>query len=71
MRRRPSPRLPAWAPAPALVWTAVFFLLPLLTMAAVSLTRRERGETVAAWTLDNYRTFVSEGGGVFLAALWN
>jgi spermidine/putrescine transport system permease protein len=69
---RPRPyRLTAWSPAPALAWTALFFLLPLLAMAVVSLTRRERGTTVAGWTLDNYRSFFTEGGGVFVAALWN
>lgn len=71
MSRRPAPRLFAWAPAPALLWTAVFFLLPLLAMAAVSLTRRERGETIATWTIANYRAFLGQGGGVFVQALWN
>jgi spermidine/putrescine transport system permease protein len=65
------PRLLAWAPAPALIWTGLFFFLPLLAMAAVSLTRRERGQTVDLWTLANYRTFFAQGGGVFLEALWN
>ena len=65
------PRLFVWAPAAALLWTGLFFLLPLLAMAAASLTRREHGETVAFWTLSNYRTFFTEGGGVFLAALQN
>jgi len=40
-------------------------------MAVTSLTRREHGETVAFWTLANYRTFFTEGSGVFVAALWN
>jgi spermidine/putrescine transport system permease protein len=65
------PRLFVWAPAPALLWTALFFVLPLLAMAVTSLTRREHGETVAFWTLANYRTFFTEGSGVFVAALWN
>ena len=65
------PRLLAWAPAPALLWTALFFLLPLLAMAAVSLTRRERGQTVELGTFANYRAFFTQGGGVFLQALWN
>jgi spermidine/putrescine transport system permease protein len=55
------PRLFVWAPAPALLWTALFFVLPLLAMAVTSLTRREHGETVAFWTLANYRTFFTEG----------
>jgi spermidine/putrescine transport system permease protein len=71
MTGRAPPRLLSWAPAPALLWTALFFVLPLLAMAAVSLTRRERGRTVELWTLDNYRAFVTQGGGVFLQALWN
>jgi spermidine/putrescine transport system permease protein len=68
---RRSFRLTTWSPAPALAWTTLFFVLPLLAMAAVSLTRRERGATVATWTLDNYRAFFTEGGGVFVTALWN
>ena len=71
MARRAAPRLLAWATAPALAWTALFFILPLLAMAAVSLTRRERGQTVDLLTLDNYRAFFAQGGGVFLQALWN
>ena len=69
--RPTAPRLIAWAPAPALIWTALFFLLPLLAMAAVSLTRRERGRTVELGTLANYRAFLDQGGGVFVQALWN
>jgi spermidine/putrescine transport system permease protein len=61
----------AWAPAPAVIWTALFFILPLLAMALVSLTRRERGQTVDLWTLANYGTFLTQGGGVFLEALRN
>ena len=64
-------RLLPWAPLPALVWTGLFFVLPLIAMAAVSFTRRERGQRAASWTLDNYRRFVTEGGGVYLEALWN
>ena len=71
MARRAAPPLIAWATAPALLWTVLFFILPLLAMAAVSLTRRERGQTVDLWTLDNYRAFFTQGGGVFLQALWN
>ena len=69
--RGSGPRLLAWVPAPALLWTGLFFLLPLLAMSAVSLTHRERGETVAFWTLTNYRIFFTQGGGVYLEALWN
>jgi spermidine/putrescine transport system permease protein len=71
MTRRPAPRLLAWATAPALLWTALLFVLPLLAMAAVSVTRRERGQIVDLWTLVNYRAFFTQGGGVFLQALWN
>jgi spermidine/putrescine transport system permease protein len=46
-------------------------MLPLLAMAAVSLSRRERGQTVEIWTLANYRAFFGQGGGVYLQALWN
>ncbi|HEX6103492.1 MAG TPA: ABC transporter permease [Alphaproteobacteria bacterium] len=71
MSDRSPQRTFAWAPAPAVIWTALFFILPLLAMALVSLTRRERGQTVDLWTLANYRTFLTQGGGVFLEALWN
>ena len=30
-----------------------------------------RGQTVEFWTLANYRAFFTQGGGVFLEALWN
>ena len=63
------PRLFVWAPAPALLWTALFFVMPLLAMAVTSLARREHGEMVAFWTLANYRTFFTQGGGVYVAAL--
>jgi spermidine/putrescine transport system permease protein len=71
MTTRAAPRLLAWAPAPAVIWTALFFILPLLAMALVSLTRRERGQTVDLWTFANYGTFLTQGGGVFLEALRN
>ncbi|HXV24038.1 MAG TPA: ABC transporter permease [Alphaproteobacteria bacterium] len=71
MTRPLSTRLFSFSPTPALIWTALFFVLPLLAMAAVSLTRRERGEIIATWTLANYRAFFGQGGGVFLQALWN
>jgi spermidine/putrescine transport system permease protein len=71
MRDRGPLRAFSWAPAPALIWTALFFMLPLLAMAAVSLSRRERGQTVEIWTLANYRAFFGQGGGVYLQALWN
>jgi len=70
-RLRSGRGLLAWAPVPALLWTLLFFVLPLLGMAMVSLTRREHGETVEAWTLANYRSFVTAADGVYLQALWN
>ncbi len=63
----------AWAVAPALLWTLAFFLVPLAVMLALSFTRREGvgAAAVTRWTIDNYRRFVTLGGGVYLEALRN
>lgn len=46
--------------APALAWTAVFFLLPLAIMLAQSLGQRVGGRAVPGWTLANYTRFVDK-----------
>lgn len=43
---------------PLLLWTAAFFVVPLLMMAAVSLWRREDAGLVRAWDLANYAAFL-------------
>lgn len=68
-RRRGLP-LTRWAAWPALLWTAAFFLLPLLVMLAMSFAERERGRWIG-WTLAHYEAFLTRGGGVFLRALQN
>jgi spermidine/putrescine transport system permease protein len=55
--------------APALLWTAIFFLVPLVVMAVVSLWRRVGTETVASWTFANYAKFLQRGA--FLDAMAN
>ncbi|MDQ0419652.1 spermidine/putrescine transport system permease protein [Peteryoungia aggregata LMG 23059] len=51
-------RRKAWGFAlPAVLWTAAFFLVPFLYMAAISFWKREGREIVATWTLDNYAAF--------------
>ena len=54
MARRADDRSLAWAlVTPALAWTALFFVLPFLAMAMVSLTSHETSEA----SLDNYAQF--------------
>jgi spermidine/putrescine transport system permease protein len=54
-------RRKAWGFAlPAVLWTAAFFLVPFLYMAAISFWKREGREIVATWTLDNYAAFFSK-----------
>lgn len=57
-----------WALWPALAFTTVFFVLPLAGMLALSFTRPD--PAVGA-TLENYRSFFEQAGGVYLKALWN
>jgi spermidine/putrescine transport system permease protein len=59
--------LTRWALAPALLWTVLFFAVPLAVMLAVSFT--EHG--TRAFTLDNYSGFVTRSDGAFLRALVN
>jgi spermidine/putrescine transport system permease protein len=55
--------------APALLWTAAFFILPFAVMAAVSFWERTGEALVASWTLANYARFFERGH--FLEALAN
>lgn len=55
--------------APAFLWLATFFTLPLLLMVAVSLWTRDKGEIVRTWDLGNYATFFEKS--YFLQGLVN
>jgi spermidine/putrescine transport system permease protein len=63
--------LTRWATWPAALWAALFFLLPLLIMLAVSFSARVDNRMLAVFTLDNYAAFFTQGGGVYVAALAN
>lgn len=45
---------------PALLFTGLFFLVPLAVMAVQSLGQRVAGKTVPGWTLANYARFVEK-----------
>jgi spermidine/putrescine transport system permease protein len=55
--------------APALIWTAAFFLVPLAAMAVVSLWERVGAALVRSWTFANYAKFFERGP--FLEAMLN
>jgi len=56
---RPGGRLGGWTfVAPAVAWTALFFLLPLGLMAALSFRQRVGGQLAPGWSLANYARFV-------------
>lgn len=63
--------LTRWATWPALLWTGLFFLLPLLIMLAVSFSSRVGNEMLGAFSLENYTAFFTRGGGVYVQALLN
>ncbi|QEX21753.1 spermidine/putrescine ABC transporter permease [Hypericibacter adhaerens] len=63
--------LKRWATWPALAWTGLFFLLPLLIMLAVSFSARVGDRMLGAFSLDNYTAFFTQGGGVYVSALAN
>ncbi len=69
LRRRRRRDLSTWAAVPALVWTAIFFAVPLGAMLVVSLWQRSSGKMTATWTFDNYLLFFSRD--YFLEALAN
>ena len=45
---------------PALLFTALFFLVPLAVMAVQSLGQRVAGKPLPGWTLANYARFVEK-----------
>jgi spermidine/putrescine transport system permease protein len=55
--------------APALIWTAAFFVLPFLGMVALSLARMEGREVVPALDPGNYARILTDPA--MLGALWN
>ncbi|MEO0820747.1 MAG: ABC transporter permease [Pseudomonadota bacterium] len=60
----------AWAAvAPALLWTAAFFVAPFALMVAMSLWRRGDAGIERVWTFENYRGFFERPA--FLEALAN
>lgn len=46
--------------APAVLWIAAFFTVPIALMAAVSLWSREQGTLVRSWDLGNYANFLEK-----------
>lgn len=72
MRAAPARRtdLAGWTfVLPALLWTLLFFALPLGVMAVQSFWQRTGGKLVAEWTLANYVRFLEQPA--FLKALLN
>ena len=60
----------AWALlAPALLWTAAFFLLPFVAMIALSFAHMEGREVVQGFDPDNYSRILTDP--VIRGALWN
>jgi spermidine/putrescine transport system permease protein len=55
--------------APALLWTAAFFILPFLAMLALSFARMEGREIVPAFDPGNYARILTDP--TMLGALWN
>jgi spermidine/putrescine transport system permease protein len=55
--------------APALIWTAAFFVLPFLTMIALSFAQMEGREIVRGFDPGNYIRIFTDP--VMLGALWN
>ncbi len=55
--------------APAVLWTAVFFLLPFAIMVAMSLWQRTDDGIERTWSLVNYLTFF--GNPTYIEALFN
>ncbi len=58
-----------WMAWPAVLFTAVFFILPLIVMIGVSFWDRKAGSLAAAWTMQNYVKFFTRD--FLLAALVN
>ena len=60
MRRSGAGRAGLGLVAPALLFTLLFFLLPLAVMAVQSLGQRVAGKPVPGWTIANYARFVEK-----------
>ena len=45
---------------PAILWTAAFFVVPLLVMAVQSLGQHVAGRAIPGWTLANYTRFFAK-----------
>ncbi|MGH6891894.1 MAG: ABC transporter permease [Dongiaceae bacterium] len=60
-----------WGLWPAVLWTALFFALPLLAMMAMSFAERVAGKITFTWTLANYAAFFTRAEGSFVKALAN
>lgn len=55
--------------SPGLLWTLIFFLLPLIIMLVYSLWQYDTGDIVREWSLENYNTFFTRSH--FRSALFN
>lgn len=60
LRQRSVFDLSRWAVHPALIFTCLFFLLPLAVMVVVSFWQRVYGKLTATWSLANYIKFFSK-----------
>jgi spermidine/putrescine transport system permease protein len=60
-----------WGLWPAMLWTALFFVLPLGAMLAMSFAERVAGKITFTWTLANYAAFFTRADGTFVKALFN
>jgi len=60
-----------WGLWPAMLWTALFFALPLGAMLAMSFAERVAGKITFTWTLANYAAFFTRAEGTFVKALFN
>ena len=71
VNRKIGAGLKSWGHVPALAWTLLFFVLPLLAMLVMSFSARVGGKIELSWTLDNYRAFLTRADGTFVGALIN
>jgi spermidine/putrescine transport system permease protein len=60
-----------WGLWPAVLWTALFFVLPLGAMLAMSFAERVAGKITFTWTLANYAAFFTRAEGTFVQAVVN
>jgi spermidine/putrescine transport system permease protein len=60
-----------WGLWPSVLWTALFFALPLGAMLAMSFAERVAGKITFTWTLANYAAFFTRAEGTFVRALIN